>query len=549
MWNRFTVQKKGQLKDDPEKEEPKVFPLHKYCQFDRVRDIQRVVQEHPKLIFEQDELGNTPLHYLVHLPKINTQTMVSIRLLLDRGAKVSFIYNHLGLSVLHYAIKPGNQELIGLLLSLKGNLEEDVQQRTGYTSLVIAIVSGFFEIVTYLVEVEGADINNCGKNSLTPFQAACSQGHLDIMCYLVNQGVDVTTLVNQETPILNKVVLSWRYLPVAIYLIEHLGIHPFTVYPGSDESSMDVVARIQHAFMNRSSTFFDEYKSYVAHHFEEDYHIWLDSLIDEKGEQVLSEQDRKHRIRQQQQQQAQQKEQHKEIQRPPIVETTCHVCGQTSIIPHNYKICNICLKDVQLLLKHNTVDSTERRLKQIYCDDANANASSSTTDRHRRLLSKFIAKSPDLIPVQKVVTHPKALFSRFIVRKKYSTPKALLFYSERDDDDDDEEKEPVIDPSALGPSEMLAFSSKHDHFKKFKKKKKPMTFAEEILLYPGYAHLKPIFENFNLYAHETKPQRRLNYPPLEYYEDVYANEANQSLYYHDIVLKRQAKLDHNPPPI
>ena len=123
----------------------------------------------------------TPLHYAAE--KGHTET---VRLLLDRGANIDAEDNK-GRTPWHVALRHGYTEIVRLMLE-KGALLEARTNGGGWTPLQVAVKRGYTEIVRLLLE-KGAFLEAKNRDSgWTPLHLAAHGGHTEIVRLLLEKG-------------------------------------------------------------------------------------------------------------------------------------------------------------------------------------------------------------------------------------------------------------------------------------------------------------------------------------------------------------------------
>jgi ankyrin repeat protein len=110
---------------------------------------------------------------------------------IERGMDVNTADNN-GTTLLMYAARNGNVELLEYLLKIKPNLL--IKNRYGETSIMLAALQGHLDCVKTLAKA-GAAINPGGEG-WTPLSYAAFAGQADIAAYLIEQGA----LVNERAP-------------------------------------------------------------------------------------------------------------------------------------------------------------------------------------------------------------------------------------------------------------------------------------------------------------------------------------------------------------
>ena len=98
---------------------------------------------------------------------------------------------------LHFKTTPliaaaGNGHLDCLKVLLKYSADVEFQDKWGNTSLMMACKKGHMNVVSFLVEHGGANVNLPNeKGNVTPLMVASSSGHMNVVSFLVEHGADV----------------------------------------------------------------------------------------------------------------------------------------------------------------------------------------------------------------------------------------------------------------------------------------------------------------------------------------------------------------------
>ncbi|CAJ0930094.1 unnamed protein product, partial [Mesorhabditis belari] len=100
-------------------------------------------------------------------------------------------------SALVVAAREGHLDVVKFLVNLGadvlacGTVEFDGETIFGAPPIWAAAAAGFLDVVRYLVEEAGADLNQTTRTNSTPLRGACYDGHLEIVKYLVEHGADI----------------------------------------------------------------------------------------------------------------------------------------------------------------------------------------------------------------------------------------------------------------------------------------------------------------------------------------------------------------------
>ena len=94
----------------------------------------------------------------------------------------------------------------------------------GATALWCASAAGHLPVVKTLLKA-GADVNHTTKNRSTPLRAACFDGRLDIVRYLVEKGNGNLNIANKFNNTCLMIAAFKGHLDVLRYLLE-MKVHP-----------------------------------------------------------------------------------------------------------------------------------------------------------------------------------------------------------------------------------------------------------------------------------------------------------------------------------
>lgn len=120
-----------------------------------------------------------------------------IRLLLDKGANVEAVDQHMK-TPLHHAVIEGFEEMVELLLRKGANVK--VEDYRGATPLQVAIAKGADSIITLLLN-SGADIEARNEKGMTALHQAVLYGSLPTIKLLLDRGANMYARANRgETP-------------------------------------------------------------------------------------------------------------------------------------------------------------------------------------------------------------------------------------------------------------------------------------------------------------------------------------------------------------
>ena len=168
---------------------------------------------------------------------------------------------------LNWAVTSGHLEIFMYLLNLGADINTvDID---GSNLLINAAGSGKLDIVRYLVEDKGFDVNFKDNNEYTPFSAAAGSGSVELLKYMIEKGANIHTATSIGTvPIVNAIYSD--SLAAVEYLFE-LGCeydvpNQWNVYPvhyAAYRGNIDVIklfldrgVDIHKVTMNRETPFF-----------------------------------------------------------------------------------------------------------------------------------------------------------------------------------------------------------------------------------------------------------------------------------------------------
>ncbi|XP_064646401.1 serine/threonine-protein phosphatase 6 regulatory ankyrin repeat subunit B-like [Lineus longissimus] len=212
----------------PPGEKPEKYPLHKAAKDGNLDQVQSLVHQGEDITAKNDE-GEMVLHcaamsseqkvveYLVSQgadvnckteggsnPLANcslTGNMDMVKYFISLGADV-FAVNKLGCNALHWAARSSNTDLVDYLVN---SLGLDVNCKTGgdRTPLLFSSTEGNLDMFKHLISL-GADVNATDKNGLNVMHKAALSSNTDLVDYLVNSlGLDVNCKTGGDrTPLL-----------------------------------------------------------------------------------------------------------------------------------------------------------------------------------------------------------------------------------------------------------------------------------------------------------------------------------------------------------
>ena len=234
--------------------EPALSPIQAVLKAGHVEFLKYILSNDESSLNEQDEEGNTLLHFAVQSD--NTEMVASV---IYAKGDYSHCYslNKCGHTPIQTAIKYGCLKVIKYMLRMYEESTKNISQSSlihtacyaghlnvlkcliqefhfcldcvddkGRTPLYSAVAAGKFEIIKYLVEPNQCDINKVSiYTSDTPLHVASSNGHMNIVLYLLSKGCK-----------LNDDKFTWHalhaacqggHIDIAKHLIIYADVDPF----------------------------------------------------------------------------------------------------------------------------------------------------------------------------------------------------------------------------------------------------------------------------------------------------------------------------------
>jgi ankyrin repeat protein len=134
-------------------------------------DVERLLEENPKLVTERSHDGWTPLHLAAFFGHLDL-----VRMLLDAGAPMLAISNNNEANLPINAAAAGRRIAVVRLLVERGCPPDARASDQSYTALHLAANSGNEELIEFLLQ-SGADTNLKTGAGDTPHDLAARQGH------------------------------------------------------------------------------------------------------------------------------------------------------------------------------------------------------------------------------------------------------------------------------------------------------------------------------------------------------------------------------------
>ncbi|XP_067660182.1 putative ankyrin repeat protein RF_0381 [Haliotis asinina] len=220
--------------------------LHLACKGDNVEIIKYLLKHDTVDINSRDEKGWTPI---MHGASLGDKDVFDV--LIDKGADLSQVGEDKE-TILHLACEGNNVEIIKYLLN-HSIVDIDSRDEKGWTPIMhgashghkdvfdvlveagadLSLVNGYretilhlackggnVEIIKYLLKHDTVGINSRNMNGWTPVMHTVFEGHNDAFGVLVEAGVDLSQVTNDNETILH-VACEWEHLGIIKYLLTH----------------------------------------------------------------------------------------------------------------------------------------------------------------------------------------------------------------------------------------------------------------------------------------------------------------------------------------
>ena len=211
-----------------EEAQPKQHEIHEAIKEGNFKLAEQLIEEHPKLIYSQDEDDRTPLHWACSKNNYNL-----VKFILDHTPKDTDIDNYTdlsGWSPLHITASLGNVDILKLLMS--HDPQPDINQLTnqGTTLLHLAISKDHLPFVDVLLDEYGANARKKDKNGYTPLHRAAALGSMGMTKAVVEKGknVNVNAKDNDGWTALHHALAEGKG-DVAVYLVRQAHADPEVV--------------------------------------------------------------------------------------------------------------------------------------------------------------------------------------------------------------------------------------------------------------------------------------------------------------------------------
>jgi len=131
----------------------------------------------------------TPVGNTIAMIAAEAGQLEVLKLLVDRlGADLSRS-NHDGETALHLAALNGRSSVVEYILSKDPTLTEAKESKSGNTPFIYAVMGGDLDTVKHIARSDRASIHVENNHDRTPLMFAARHGHIDVVKWLMNQGV------------------------------------------------------------------------------------------------------------------------------------------------------------------------------------------------------------------------------------------------------------------------------------------------------------------------------------------------------------------------
>ncbi len=161
-------------------------PIHDAARKGDVKKIQALLQADPKLVAEQDNSGDTPLHVACLHGQLN-----AAKVLIDAGADVNAKNNYGAFTPgdLGNVFSSNNHQDPVILLNVHGVDTRDM--KNGYTPLDLCLFSVRHKELSQLLVSKGADVNAQAASGATPLFFAVLRDQPEDVKFLIDKGANV----------------------------------------------------------------------------------------------------------------------------------------------------------------------------------------------------------------------------------------------------------------------------------------------------------------------------------------------------------------------
>ncbi|XP_075225754.1 no mechanoreceptor potential C [Lycorma delicatula] len=191
------------------------------------------------------ENGYNPLHLACFGGHIAV-----VGLLLSRSAELLHSSDKHGKTGLHIAATHGHYQMVEVLLGQGGVI--DATDKNGWTPLHCAARAGCFEVVKLLVE-SGASPKSETNYGSAPIWFAVSEGHNDVLMYLMNKEHDTYNLMEDRRFVFNLMISGKKY-----------GDKPIQEFILVSPAPVDVAAKLSNIYVNLSNKEKERAKDLIA---------------------------------------------------------------------------------------------------------------------------------------------------------------------------------------------------------------------------------------------------------------------------------------------
>ena len=179
-------------------------PLHFAAEKGNLEIVQTLVSYANVSLNARQQDGYTPLALAVLNDKLNV-----VEFLASKGASIK-TKNKVGISPIDFAAWKGNLNMVKLLEEKRSDLSNVLHW---------AAYGGKLDVVKYLIETKGINLNTRDNNGKTPLHDAAKQGHFSIVRYLTDKGANLNLKENNGNTLMHFAALSGN-LEMIRYLTE-----------------------------------------------------------------------------------------------------------------------------------------------------------------------------------------------------------------------------------------------------------------------------------------------------------------------------------------
>lgn len=118
-----------------------------------------------------------------------------VKLFVESGMSVETA-NEYGFTALHWAASWGHLEVVRFLVEDRG-ADVNAREARGWTALLGAARFGYLEVIRFLVEKHGADVRATTDDGFTALHLSARGGSLELVKWLVDRGLDARAVADR----------------------------------------------------------------------------------------------------------------------------------------------------------------------------------------------------------------------------------------------------------------------------------------------------------------------------------------------------------------